>query len=123
MRKLYITDKGKAWSGIVIDDPSLLKLTRKFTRDSRWKGGFELEIMRTEKEELYIMEINPRFPAWIYTTAAAGQNLPASLVNLVMGLPVSSFRKYEVGTMFVRYAWDNITHIREFEKISNYGER
>ncbi len=123
MRKLYITDKGKAWSGIVIDDPALLKLTRKFTRDSRWKGGFELEIMRNEQEELYIMEINPRFPAWIYTTAPAGQNLPAALVNLAMGLPAPTYKHYDVGTMFVRYAWDNITHIREFEKISNYGER
>ncbi len=123
MRKLYITDKGKAWSGIVIDDPALLKLTHKFVRDSRWKGGFELEIMRTKANEMYIMEVNPRFPAWIFTTVAAGQNLPESLVKIAMGLPAPSFKKYEVGTMFVRYAWDNITNINEFEKISNYGER
>nr|MCU0364004.1 hypothetical protein [Bacteroidales bacterium] len=27
MRKLYITDKGKAWSGITLDDPRMLELT------------------------------------------------------------------------------------------------
>ena len=31
MRKLYITDKGKAWSGISIGDENIIKLTRKFT--------------------------------------------------------------------------------------------
>ncbi|MEJ2006480.1 MAG: ATP-grasp domain-containing protein [Cyclobacteriaceae bacterium] len=123
MRKLYITDKGKAWSGIVIDDPELLRLTRRFVRESRWTGGFELEIMRTKDNRNFIMEVNPRFPAWIYTTAAAGQNLPAALVRLVMGLEAKPYKSYRTGTMFVRYAWDNITHISEFEKISNYGER
>ncbi len=123
MRKLYITEKGKAWSGIVIEDQKLIDLTHRFVRDSKWKGGFELEIMRTREDKLYIMEVNPRFPAWIYTTAAAGQNLPGALVLMAMGQKVSPFTKYGTGTMFVRYAWDNITHIKEFEKISNYGER
>ncbi len=122
MRKLFITDKGKAWSGIVIEDQKLIELTQRFIRDSQWKGGFELELMRTREDQLYIMEVNPRFPAWIYTTAAAGQNLPGAMVALAMGHPVTPFREYITGTMFVRYAWDNITHIKEFEKISNHGE-
>ena len=123
MRKLYITDKGKAWSGIVIEDDQLLELTRKFAHDSTWRGPFELEIMRTNDNRNYIMEINPRFPAWIYTTAAAGQNLPAAMVDLAMDRKVRPFSGYKTGTMFIRYAWDNITTIDEFEKVSNYGER
>ena len=42
---------------------------------------------------------------------------------MAMGLKAEPYTTYETGTMFVRYAWDNITHIKEFEKISNYGER
>ena len=74
LRKLYITDKGKGWSGVVLEDDALIELTRKFTETSKWKGGFEIEIMRSEEGKFFIMEINPRFPAWIYVASAAGQN-------------------------------------------------
>jgi len=122
MRKLYITDKGKAWAGITISDPSFLELAHKFNRDTRWRGGFELEIMQTTDGESYLLEVNPRFPAWIYLTAAAGQNQPASLVKMALGEKVAPFKDYEVGKIFIRYAWDLITDIREFQKISGSGE-
>lgn len=123
MRKLYITDKGKGWAGITLKDERLLQYTRDFIKASRWKGGFELEIMRSEDgEELFLMEINPRFPAWIYTTAAAGQNLPGALVKLALGMPQKPFRDYEVGKIFIRYSWDLITNIDEFQQIATMGE-
>lgn len=122
MRKLYITDKGKAWSGITIDDSSYIELARKFIKVTKWRGGCELEIMQSEDGKPYIMEVNPRFPAWIYLTAAAGQNQPASLVKMAMGQKVKPFTEYAVGKMFIRYAWDLITDVSEFQKISGTGE-
>lgn len=122
MRKLYITDKGKAWSGITLEDEKLLELAEKFVKATHWKGGCELEIMRTEKDELYIMEINPRFPAWIYLTVAAGQNQPAALARMALGDAVSPYKEYQAGKMFVRYAWDHITDVKEFQTISGKGE-
>ena len=122
MRKLYITDKGKAWSGITIDDTSYIELARKFIEVTKWRGGCELEIMQSEDGKPYIMEVNPRFPAWIYLTAAAGQNQPASLVKMAMGQKVEPYIEYEVGKMFIRYAWDLITDVSEFQKISGTGE-
>lgn len=122
MRKLYITDKGKAWSGITLEDPALLDLADKFVAATKWKGGCELEIMRTEKNELYIMEINPRFPAWIYLTAAAGQNQPAALARMALGEIIEPFEGYEAGKIFVRYSWDHITDINAFHTISGKGE-
>lgn len=122
MRKLYITDKGKAWAGITLDDDSYIELARKFIKVTKWRGGCELEIMQTADGKPYIMEVNPRFPAWIYLTAAAGQNQPASLVKMALGQKVAPFTDYEVGKIFVRYAWDLITNISEFQKISGTGE-
>ncbi len=122
MRKLYITDKGKAWAGITLDDDTLIELARKFIRVTKWRGGCELEVMLTSDGKPYIMEVNPRFPAWIYLTAAAGQNQPASLVRMALGEKVEPFTEYEVGKIFIRYAWDLITDIREFQKISAHGE-
>jgi len=122
LRKLYITDKGKGWSGVVLEDEALIELTNKFVKASKWKGGFEIEIMRTDEGKFYIMEINPRFPAWIYTTAAAGQNLPAAMVKLALGEKIEPFTSYEAGKMFVRYSWDLITDISEFQEITTTGE-
>jgi len=122
MRKLYITDKGKAWAGITIDDQVLIELAAKFIRDTRWRGGCELEIMMTSDRKLYIMEVNPRFPAWIYLTAAAGQNQPASLVKLALGQKVTGFKDFAAGKVFIRYSWDQIIDISEFHKISGSGE-
>ena len=122
MRKQYITDKGKAWGGISIDDKKLLELTRNFLKSSKWKGGFELELMKDSSGDLYLMEINPRMPAWIYLAVGAGQNIPCALVRLAMGEKVEPYTEYAVGKMFVRYAWDMIVDISEFEQISTYGE-
>lgn len=122
MRKLYITDKGKAWAGVTLDDENLIELARKFIRVTKWRGGCELEVMLTNDGKPYIMEVNPRFPAWIYLTAAAGQNQPASLVKMALGEKVVPFTEYEIGKIFIRYAWDHITDIREFQKISANGE-
>jgi|SRR6476661_799088 len=122
MRKLYITDKGKAWAGITIQDEALLALARRFVAATQWRGGFELEIMRTAAGELFIMEINPRFPAWIYLTAAAGQNQPAALLRLALGQSVEPMTEYAVGKMFIRYAWDLITDHTEFQQMAANGE-
>ncbi|MEI8052578.1 MAG: ATP-grasp domain-containing protein [Bacteroidota bacterium] len=122
MRKLYITDKGKAWSGITLEDDTLIELARTFVKSTNWKGGCELEIMRTADGKPFIMEVNPRFPAWIYLTAAAGQNQPASLVKMALGENIEPYTEYEVGKIFIRYSWDHITDVSEFQKISALGE-
>ena len=122
MRKQYITDKGKAWSGITLDDPKLLDLTHKIIRATNWRGGMELEIVKSSKNELFIIEINPRIPAWVYLAVGAGQNLPEALVKLALGQEVQPYESYEVGKMFVRYSYDLITNLKEFEKLSTLGE-
>jgi carbamoyl-phosphate synthase large subunit len=82
----------------------------------------ELEIVKSSKNELYIIEINPRIPAWVYLAVGAGQNLPEALVKLALGEEVPPYESYEVGKMFVRYSYDLITSLKEFEKLSTLGE-
>jgi len=122
MRKQYITDKGKAWGGISIDNEELIKLTNHFISETKWRGGFELELMRSQDGVYYLIEINPRMPAWIYLAVGVGQNIPEALVNLALGKEVKAFTKYDIGKMFVRYAYDMIVNLDEFEKISSEGE-
>ena len=122
MRKQYITDKGKAWAGITLDDKKLLALTDKIISSMKWRGGMELEIVKSHENELFVIEINPRIPAWVYLAVGAGQNLPEAMVKLALGMDVEPFTEYEVGKMFIRYSYDMITDLDEFEKLSTQGE-
>ena len=122
MRKQYITDKGKAWGGISIDNKELIKLTEHFISQTKWRGGFELELMRTKDGKFHLIEINPRMPAWIYLAVGVGQNIPEALTKLAMGENVIPFDKYDVGKMFVRYAYDMIVDLNDYQTISTTGE-
>ncbi len=122
MRKLYITDKGKAWAGITLDSDPLLSITKDLIATTKWKGAFELEFIKTTDNEYYLLEINPRFPSWCYLTVGAGQNQVESLVNLGMGKKVKPFISYKTGKMFIRYSTDMIVDLKKFEQISTIGE-
>tara|TARA_R110002050_G_scaffold33007_2_gene84465 strand:+ start:52726 stop:53775 length:1050 start_codon:yes stop_codon:yes gene_type:complete len=122
MRKLYITDKGKAWAGVTLDDEELIRVTKELVKATKWNGPFELEFLKNTDDEYYLIEINPRFPAWCYLTVGAGQNQIESLVNHGMGKKVKPFTSYEVGKMFIRYSHDMIVDMSEFEQISTIGE-
>ena len=122
MRKLYITDKGKAWAGVTLQNEKLLKITNELVKNTQWTGAFELEFIRTNEDEYHLIEINPRFPAWCYLTVGAGQNQIEAVVNMAMGKEVKPFKTYDVGKMFIRYSNDMIVDMEEFEKISTLGE-
>jgi len=122
MRKLYITDKGKAWAGITLEDDELLKITNRVIHNSKWRGGCELEFIKSNAGEYYLLEMNPRFPAWVYLAVGCGQNHPEALVCMALGKKVKAFKTYNSRKMFVRYSFDQVVNLSEFEKISTLGE-
>ncbi|QGY44381.1 ATP-grasp domain-containing protein [Maribellus comscasis] len=118
MRKQYITDKGKAWGGITLADEKMMELTRSIIQKTNWKGGMELEMIKTSKGEYYLIEINPRIPAWVYLAVGAGQNIPEALIKLALGQEVQPMTSYKIGKMFVRYSYDMIVDLEKFAAIS-----
>jgi len=122
MRKQFITDKGKAWAGIAIDEKNLLEMSHHIIGKTKWRGGMELELMKTSDNKFYLLEINPRIPAWVYLAVGAGQNIPEALVKLAIGEDVEPYTEFKVGTMFIRCSWDMIVDIKDFEQISTFGE-
>jgi len=122
MRKQYITDKGKAWGGITIEDHTMLDLAKKIITQTKWKGGMELELIRSADNKLYLLEINPRIPAWVYLAVGAGQNIPEALLKLTLGMEVKPFTRYDVGKMFIRYSYDMIVDLELFSKLATSGE-
>lgn len=86
LEKLDRTHQGKVWSGQVSRVPAdLERRLRRLLRLTKWSGGGELECVRDQQGRLWLLECNPRFPAWIYGAAQAGYNLPALLVQAITG--------------------------------------
>ena len=122
MKKTFITDKGKGWAGIVIRNPALIELTEAFMRETRWRGPCELELIKSAESRYYLLEINPRFPAWVYLSAGAGLNLPLAAMQLARGVEPDPLGDYTVGTLFVRIAIDQIATLDEFQALATTGE-
>lgn len=81
MRKKDITEISKTWAGDINPVPSnILKPLEEIIRRLNWSGGGELEMVRDADEQLWLLEWNPRFPAWIHGASLAGHNLSAHLV-------------------------------------------
>ena len=72
--------------------------------------------------DLYLIEINPRFPAWVYFATGAGVNLPARLLTAALGEEPPRDWDYEVGKLYVRFSDDFVTDMSLFQRISTYGE-
>lgn len=121
MKKMLITDKGKGWAGITVKAPALLELAAAFMRETRWRGPCEIEAMCDRQGRYHLIEVNPRFPAWVYLSVAAGQNLPLAAVALAAGQDIV-LSDYEVGTMFVRISIDQVAKIDDFQGLVTQGE-
>jgi carbamoyl-phosphate synthase large subunit len=123
MKKMAVTDKGKAWSGISIDDQALLDASTSLAKAIRWRGPLEVEVMRDPQGHYQLIEINPRFPAWIYLSVGVGRNLPFTLLQLALGKSPKKFTKTKSGILFIRYAVETIVPIADFEAIVMQGGR
>lgn len=122
MKKRALTEKGKAWAGVSIEDDALLAAAKAVCSATRWRGGFELEMLRDELGRHHLIEINPRFPAWIYFSAGLNRNLPELLARLALRRPTEPLPPAPAGMMFIRYAQEVIVPLKQFESVTMRGE-
>ncbi len=121
MKKRAVTDKGKAWAGITIDDPKLLQLAKRIAERMQWLGPLEIEVLKDAEGRYHLIEINPRFPAWIYLSVGAGRNLPAALVTLALHGSIPPFEEIRTGVLFLRYAQEVLVELDSFESMITLG--
>jgi len=122
MKKMVLTDKGKGWAGITIKAPELIELANQFMKATQWAGGCEIEVIRDRQGNHHVIEINPRFPAWVHLSTAASINMPHLLTQMALGRRVLPQREYKVGTMFVRISLDQIVEFSDFQQFIISGE-
>ncbi|MCI0506589.1 MAG: ATP-grasp domain-containing protein [Gammaproteobacteria bacterium] len=121
MKKMAVTDKGKAWCGVSIDDKTLFTASANLIKAINWRGPLEVEVIRDRNGHYQLIEINPRFPAWTYLSAGVGRNLPVALLKLALGQEPPAFPETKSGVMFIRYAHEQIVSIHDFEEVIMNG--
>ncbi len=123
MRKMQLTDKGKAWGGVTIDDPLLMEFVYHVMGSLQWRGPCELEIMQARASgEYYLIEINPRFPAWVYLSVGAERNLPWATVRLALNENIESMPPPQPGVMFLRHSHDQICTLSDYGILATIGQ-
>lgn len=123
MRKMQLTDKGKAWGGVTIADKKLTAFVEDTMRRLKWLGPCELEIMKaSDGSGFFLIEINPRFPAWVWLSVGAGRNLPWALVRMALGEDVAPMPAAPPGVMFLRHSFDQICTMTDYAALTTGGE-
>jgi len=121
MRKRAVTDKGKAWAGVTVVDEQLERMAATLVEGLGWRGPLEVEVLRGHDGVLYLIEINPRFPAWIFLSQGVDRNLPRALLDLMRGELPPEFPPLRPGVMFLRYAEELVIDLKSFENMMMCG--
>jgi carbamoyl-phosphate synthase large subunit len=121
MRKTSVTSLGKVWSAVTVKNPAMMETAERFIEQVRWRGPFELECI-VNRDGVYLIEINPRFPAWVYFATGVGVNLPERMLLRGIGRPVDTTSDYPAGKLLMRYTHELVTDMDLFQKVMTRGE-
>lgn len=119
IRKTQLSDKGKGLSGITVADRALSSLCAEIIRELKWPGPFEIELIREEATGEYVLiEINPRFPAWVDFPSLLGANFPARLVEMLShGGLLAAVPDCPVGFFYIRHQVEVVGNISRYAEL------
>jgi len=123
VRKTIVSSKGKGYGAIVVRDPVLDRTCAKIIRHLKWRGPFELEFMKNDLEpDYHLLEINPRFPAWVDFPSSFGWNLPALVLEAILGRGMRTLPPAPAGKFFIRHCTDLTGDVADMGRLSSTGE-
>ena len=123
IRKTVISDKGKGLGGITVKDTKLEKLCASLVRELKWRGPFELEFMKDDDTGEYcLIEMNPRFPAWVDFPSQFGMNFAAALVQFItLGKPSPPLPGCAAGWFYLRHQVEVLGQVNQLAALSGEG--
>jgi carbamoyl-phosphate synthase large subunit len=120
VRKEVQTANGNTWGGTSVVDRHFAGLAERFAASLEWVGPFELEVIRHPRRGPFLIEVNPRFPAWVFLSAGAGANLPGAAVSVARGERVTPLAA-RAGAVYVRMAWDATASVERMGMLAVEG--
>ncbi|MCX8513336.1 MAG: hypothetical protein ORN83_16445, partial [Chthoniobacteraceae bacterium] len=120
IRKTILSDKGKGLGGITINDPRLIGVCERLVRELKWSGPFEVEVILDERRGEYVLiEINPRFPAWVDFPSQCGANFAGALVQrLLDGIWPAVLPTCPAGHFYLRHQIEVHGHVDQIAELA-----
>jgi carbamoyl-phosphate synthase large subunit len=78
---------GSTEFAFTVDDPVLLELSRKISFAVAQRGNLDIDLIRSDSGEMYILDLNPRFGGGYPFSHLAGARFPRALVQSLLGEP------------------------------------
>jgi len=104
VRKMILSSKGKGLAAVALHEPRLEEITRRIVKHLNWRGPFELELIHDDATDVFhVIEMNPRFPAWVDFPSSFGMNFPAQVVSLLTKGTVDPMPVVPAGRFFLRH--------------------
>ena len=93
-------------------------------RELQWRGPFEIEVMLDQSRGEYVLiEINPRFPAWVDFPSMLGANFPATLVTMMTtGIAPTPMPPCPAGHFYLRHQIEVHGHIEQLAALSTSAD-
>lgn len=80
------TSAGKTWAAEVsMPSAEIVERIVAFAKRTAWTGGCEIEFIRDRNGHDWLIDVNPRFPAYIHGVTICGLNLPGRLIAAATG--------------------------------------
>lgn len=122
IRKTLISDQGKGLGGITVTDTVLEGLCRRIVSELKWSGPFELEWMKDEETGDYcLIEMNPRFPAWVDFPAQFGCNFARALLQRITTGATDPLPTCAAGWFYLRHQIEVLGQIENLAALSGEG--
>ena len=124
IRKTIISEKGKGSGAITIHDSALQAMCEKLIAALKWRGPFEVEVMLDEADQKYsLIEINPRFPAWVDFPAQFGVNFASALIRIMIDDNISiKLPPCPAGHFYVRHQIEVLGHIHQLAELATSAD-
>jgi carbamoyl-phosphate synthase large subunit len=86
LKKTVMCERGKTWSGLKVDMPDVMHRLATLLKKVGWQGPADVELIRDiTTDRMILIEVNPRFPAWIGYGQLVNSNLPRELMLKALG--------------------------------------
>ena len=86
VEKRWLTAQGKTWAASISEVPQDARETVQATVSKLgWTGGGEIEFIRGTDNQDWLIDFNPRFPAYIHGVSLCGVNLPMLIKFVQIG--------------------------------------
>jgi carbamoyl-phosphate synthase large subunit len=86
LKKTVMCERGKTWSGLKVDMPDVMHRLAGLLKKVGWQGPADVELIRDiTTDRMILIEVNPRFPAWIGYGQLVNSNLPRELMLKALG--------------------------------------